>query len=120
MPSGGHRRMKFGITLKPDHHYSRSVDLATRAEANGFAYGWIFDSHVLWRDPYPLLTLIGAATTRLRLGTCVTNPATRDVTVTASSLATLNEITRGRRGLGVGRGGSARRGVGERTPHGGP
>ena len=106
--------MKFGITLKPDHHYSRSVDLAKRAEANGFGYGWIFDSHILWRDPYPLLTLIGAATSDLRLGTCVTNPATRDVTVTASALATLNEITGGRMDLGIGRGDSARRVMGKK------
>jgi len=106
--------MKFGFTLKPDHAYSRSVDLAKRAEANGFGYGWIFDSHVLWRDPYPLLTLIGAETDRLRLGTCVTNPVTRDVTVTASSLATLNEITGGRMDLGIGRGDSARRVMGKK------
>jgi probable F420-dependent oxidoreductase len=106
--------MKFGITLKPDHRFDRSVDLAKRAEANGFAYGWLFDSHVLWRDPYPLLTLIGAATTDLRLGTCVTNPATRDVTVTASALATLNEITGGRMNLGIGRGDSARRVMGKK------
>lgn len=106
--------MKFGITLKPDHAYTRSVDLARRAEANGFSYGWLFDSHVLWRDPYPLLTLIGASTTDLRLGTCVTNPATRDVTVTASALATLNEITGGRMDLGIGRGDSARRVMGKK------
>jgi probable F420-dependent oxidoreductase len=106
--------MKFGITLKPDHRFSRSVDLATRAEANGFDYGWLFDSHVLWRDPYPLLTLMGAATTAMRLGTCVTNPATRDVTVTASVLATLNEITEGRMDLGIGRGDSARRVMGKK------
>jgi probable F420-dependent oxidoreductase len=106
--------MKFGITLKPDHAHTRSVDLAKRAEANGFSYGWMFDSHVLWRDPYPLLTLIGAATTSLRLGTCVTNPATRDITVTASALATLNEITGGRMDLGIGRGDSARRVMGKK------
>lgn len=106
--------MKFGITLKPDHRYDRSVDLAKRAEANGFAYGWMFDSHVLWREPYPLLTLMGAATTDMRLGTCVTNPATRDVTVTASALATLNEITGGRMDLGIGRGDSARRVMGQK------
>ena len=106
--------MKFGITLKPDHRFDRSVDLAKRAEANGFSYGWIFDSHILWRDPYPLLTLIGAATERMRLGTCVTNPATRDVTVTASVLATLNEITDGRMDLGIGRGDSARRVMGKK------
>ena len=106
--------MKFGITLKPDHRFDRSVDLATRAEKNGFEYGWIFDSHILWRDPYPLLTLIGDATEKLRLGTCVTNPATRDITVTASSLATLNEITGGRMDLGIGRGDSARRVMGKK------
>ena len=106
--------MKFGITLKPDHAYSRSVGLAKRAEANGFSYGWLFDSHVLWRDPYPLLTLIGTETTDMRLGTCVTNPATRDITVTASTLATLNEITGGRMDLGIGRGDSARRVMGKK------
>ena len=106
--------MKFGITLKPDHRFDRSVDLTRRAEANGFSYGWMFDSHVLWRDPYPLLTLMGAATTEMRLGTCVTNPATRDITVTASALATLNEITGGRMVLGIGRGDSARRVMGKK------
>ncbi|HEX2765247.1 MAG TPA: TIGR03842 family LLM class F420-dependent oxidoreductase [Candidatus Limnocylindria bacterium] len=106
--------MRFGITLKPDHRFSRSVDLAKRAEANGFGYGWLFDSHVLWRDPYPILTLMGEATTDMRLGTCVTNPATRDVTVTASALATLNEITGGRMDLGIGRGDSARRVMGKK------
>lgn len=106
--------MKFGITLKPDHRFDRSVDLARRAEANGFGYGWMFDSHVLWREPYPLLTLMGAATTAMRLGACVTNPITRDVTVTASALATLNEITGGRMDLGIGRGDSARRVMGKK------
>ena len=106
--------MKFGMTLKPDHRFDRSVDLAKRAEGNGFAYGWMFDSHVLWRDPYPLLTLMGAATTEMRLGTCVTNPATRDITVTASALATLNEVTGGRMDLGIGRGDSARRVMGKK------
>ena len=106
--------MEFGFTLKPDHRFDRSVELAKRAEANGFGHGWMFDSHVLWRDPYPLLTLMGAATSDLRLGTCVTNPATRDITVTASSLATLNEITEGRMVLGIGRGDSARRVMGKK------
>ena len=58
--------MKFGITLRPDEGLpaGRAVDLAKRAEANGFGYGWVFDSHVLWQDPYPLLTLIGDGTAR--------------------------------------------------------
>jgi probable F420-dependent oxidoreductase len=105
--------MQFGFTLKPEHSVERTLALARQAEAAGFAYGWMFDSHVLWRDPYPLLTLMAGATTTLRLGTCVTNPATREPSVTASTLAVLDEISGGRMDLGIGRGDSARRVLGK-------
>jgi len=105
--------MDFGFTLKPDHDFQRSVALTQQAESAGFGYGWMFDSHVLWRDPYPLLTLMALNTRAMRLGTCVTNPATREPSVTASSLATLNEISGGRMDLGIGRGDSARRVMGK-------
>ncbi|TMB84591.1 MAG: TIGR03842 family LLM class F420-dependent oxidoreductase [Chloroflexi bacterium] len=105
--------MEFGFTLKPEHRFDHEVDLARRAEANGFTHGWLFDSHVLWREPYVLLTLMAQATERLRLGTCVTNPATREPSVTASALAVLDEISGGRMDLGIGRGDSARRVLGK-------
>ena len=105
--------MQFGFTLKPEHTIERTLGLTRQAEAAGFEYGWLFDSHVLWRDPYPLLTLMAGATTGLRLGTCVTNPGTREPTVTASSLATLDELSDGRMDLGIGRGDSARRVLGK-------
>jgi probable F420-dependent oxidoreductase len=106
--------LEFAITFKPDMPHTRIVALARQAEAAGFAYSWIFDSHVLWQDPYPLLTLIAAGTERMRMGTCVTNPAVRDATVTASLLATLNRISHGRMDLGIGRGDSSRRVMGKR------
>jgi probable F420-dependent oxidoreductase len=105
--------MEFGFTLKPEHTIERTLALARQAEAAGFSHGWLFDSHVLWRDPYPLLTLMAGATDRLRLGTCVTNPGTREPSVTASTLATLDEISDGRMDLGIGRGDSARRVLGK-------
>jgi probable F420-dependent oxidoreductase len=89
--------MQFGFTLKPEHTAAETVELARLAEAGGFEYGWLFDSHVLWREPYPLLTLIAEHTDRLRLGTCVTNPG----------------ISGGRMDLGIGRGDSARRVLGK-------
>src|SRR5215472_4928914 len=101
--------MKFGITIKPDMAVERIVALTRHAEAAGFEYGWIFDSHVLWLEPYPLLTLMATNTKAMRLGTCVTNPAVRDITVTASLFATLNLISDGRMQLGIGRGDSSRR-----------
>jgi len=105
--------MDFGFTLKPEHGIDRTIALTRQAEAAGFGYGWLFDSHVLWKDVYPLLTLMAVNTTDMRLGTCVTNPATRDVTVTASVLATLDEISGGRMDLGIGRGDSAQRVLGK-------
>src|ERR1700741_1489801 len=105
--------MQFGFTLKPEHSIERTLALTRQAEAAGFAYGWLFDSHVLWRDPYPLLTLMAGVTERLRLGTCVTNPGTREPSVTASALATPDEISGGRMDLGIGRGDSARRVLGK-------
>ena len=106
--------MDFGITLKPDISIERIINLTRQAEEGGFAYGWLFDSHVLWMEPYPLLTLMAANTQRMRLGTCVTNPAVRDVTVTASLFATLNLISGGRMELGIGRGDSSRRVLGKK------
>src|SRR5712691_8941901 len=105
--------MEFGFTLKPDHPLERVISLTRLAEECGFTHGWVFDSHVLWKEPYVLLTLMAQATTRLRLGTCVTNPATREPTVTASALAVLDELSGGRMDLGIGRGDSARRVLGK-------
>ena len=105
--------MQFGFTLKPDQTLERTIALTKQAEDAGFDYGWIFDSHVIWRDPYPLLTLMAQATSRLRLGTCVTNPGTREPSVTASTLAVLDELSGGRMDLGIGRGDSARRVLGK-------
>jgi probable F420-dependent oxidoreductase len=106
--------MQFGITLKPDISVERIVSLTRQAEAAGFQFGWLFDSHVLWMDPYPLLTLMAANTERMRLGTLVTNPAVRDLTVTSSLFATLNLISGGRMELGIGRGDSSRRVLGKK------
>jgi len=106
--------MKFGITFKPDMTVERILSLTRQAEHAGFEYAWIFDSHVLWMEPYPLMTLMAANTRHMRVGPCVTNPAVRDITVTASLFATLNLISGGRMQLGIGRGDSSRRVLGKK------
>jgi probable F420-dependent oxidoreductase len=106
--------LEFGICFSCDPPPSRLVELTRAAEEAGFDYAWLWDSHVLWQDCYPVFTLMAAATSRVRMGPCVTNPATRDPTVTASVLATLNDISGGRMGVGIGRGDSARRVIGRK------
>ena len=104
--------LSFGVTVLPDPPWQRLVELLRLAEANGFDYGWTYDSHVLWQEPYPLLTLAAMNTTTLKLGLNVTNPGTRDPPVTASGFATLQDVSGGRMIMGIGRGDSARRVIG--------
>jgi probable F420-dependent oxidoreductase len=106
--------MQFGITFKPDMTVERILRLTRQAEQAGFEYAWIFDSHVLWMEPYPLMTLMAVNTSHMRIGPCVTNPAVRDLTVTASLFSTLNLISGGRMELGIGRGDSSRRVLGKK------
>jgi len=105
--------LSFGVTVLPDPPYKRFVELIALAESHGFEYGWTYDSHVLWQESFPLLTLAAQATTTMKLGHCVTNPGTREPTVLASGYATLHDISDGRMVMGIGRGDSARRYIGQ-------
>ncbi|OIJ24243.1 TIGR03842 family LLM class F420-dependent oxidoreductase [Nocardioides luteus] len=99
--------MDFGVVLQTNPPAWRVVSLAKQAEAYGFDYVWTFDSHLLWMEPYVIYSQILAETRTIKVGPFVTNPATRDWTVTASVFATLNEMYGNRTVCGMGRGDSA-------------
>jgi probable F420-dependent oxidoreductase len=99
--------MEFGVVLQTDPPAWRVVDLARRAEHHGFRHVWTFDSHLLWQEPYVIYSQILAATHRVTVGPMVTNPSTREWTVTASLFATLNDMFGNRTICGIGRGDSA-------------
>jgi len=99
--------MDFGAVLQTNPPASRTVALAKLAEQHGFSHVWTFDSHLLWQEPYVIYSQILAETRRVTVGPFVTNPATRDWTVTASVFATLNEMYGNRTVVGIGRGDSA-------------
>jgi probable F420-dependent oxidoreductase len=99
--------VNFGVVLQTNPPASRVIELARRAETYGFSHAWTFDSHLLWEEPFVIYSRILDATHRLTVGPMVTNPATRDWTVTASLFATLNEMYGNRTVCGIGRGDSA-------------
>jgi probable F420-dependent oxidoreductase len=99
--------MEIGVVLQTTPPSARVVDLAKKAESYGFTYVWTFDSHILWQEPFPIFAQILAETRNVIVGPMVTNPATRDWTVTASLFATLNEMYGNRTVIGIGRGDSA-------------
>jgi probable F420-dependent oxidoreductase len=105
--------LTFGVTVLPDPPYQRMIELMQLAERHGFEYAWTYDSHVLWQESFPTLALAADRTSRIKLGHMVANPGTRDPTVLASAYATLQDISNGRMIMGIGRGDSARRYIGQ-------
>lgn len=99
--------MDIGIVLQTTPPASQVIDLAVQADAQGFSHVWTFDSHILWEEPFVIYSQILAKTKNVIVGPMVTNPATRDWTVTASLFATLNEMYGNRTVCGIGRGDSA-------------
>ncbi|MFT4042310.1 MAG: TIGR03842 family LLM class F420-dependent oxidoreductase [Gordonia sp. (in: high G+C Gram-positive bacteria)] len=99
--------MDFGVVVQVNPPAPRIVGLAKRAEEHGFDYFWTYDSHILWHEPYVVHSQILSSTHQIKVGTMVTNPATRDPAVTASTYATLNAYFGNRTICGIGRGDSA-------------
>ncbi|MEV6300294.1 TIGR03842 family LLM class F420-dependent oxidoreductase [Actinoplanes sp. NPDC051861] len=104
--------MDIGVVMQNDPPARAMVDWAKKAEESGFSHFWTFDSHVLWQEPFVVYSAILGATQRIVVGPMVTNPGTRDWTVTASLFATLNEMYGNRTICGIGRGDSALRVLG--------
>jgi probable F420-dependent oxidoreductase len=104
--------MDFGVVFQLDPPADHVVRLAQQAEAYGFSHVWTFDSHLLWQEPFVIYSQILANTSSVTVGPMVTNPETRDATVTASLFATLNDMFGNRTICGIGRGDSAVRTLG--------
>ena len=98
--------MRFGVNLIP----RRLDDLrqqARMAEEAGFDYVGLADSQSLYRELYVSLAVVAQETARVRIGPTVTNVLTRHPAVTASAIATLDELSGGRAYVGIGSGDSA-------------
>ncbi len=92
--------------------YSNIHKDAALAEARGFTHALLYDSQMLYGDVYAGLCVCAAHTKKLKLGTGVTNPASRIAPTTASAIATVNLFAPGRAVLGIGTGNSTRRAMG--------
>jgi probable F420-dependent oxidoreductase len=106
--------MDFGVTLQTNPPARRVVELTRKAEELGFSHAWTFDSHILWQEPYVIHSQMLSATERIKVGPFVTNPISRDPSVTASTFATLNDMFGNRTICGIGRGDSVVRVLGRK------
>jgi alkanesulfonate monooxygenase SsuD/methylene tetrahydromethanopterin reductase-like flavin-dependent oxidoreductase (luciferase family) len=69
--------MEFGVVLQTNPPASAVIGTMQRAEEAGFSYGWTWDSHVLWQEPFVIYSRILAATSAMTVGPMVTNPPCR-------------------------------------------
>jgi 5,10-methylenetetrahydromethanopterin reductase len=97
---------RFGIVFLPESLRDFG-DLCRNAEERGFAWLGVADSQSVFRELYVGLAVAALNTTRVRLGPLVTNPLTRHPVVTASAMASVDELSGGRAVLGLGSGDSA-------------
>ncbi len=88
-----------GIELTPEHHPDRVVDLAERADREGFEAAMV-SCHYFNRDPYLLADRVARATD-LRVGPAAANPYESHPVALASRAATLQEATGGRAVFGL-------------------
>ena len=99
--------MEFGVGLFPTEPLPKMIHLAKVTEELGFSHIWVGDSHLIWREAYVNMAAIALSTTKVKLGTGVTNPLTRHPSVVASAYATLEEYAPGRMIVGIGLGDSS-------------
>ncbi len=104
---------EFGIVMEASPGYT--AKLAAEIESMGFDLLLCPDTQNLSPDPFAQLALAAQTTERIKLGTGVTNPVTRDVAVTATALATLQAESNGRVVCGIGRGDSSAEHIGIRN-----
>lgn len=99
--------LEVGLRVPPCDNLRALQEFSVRAEDAGIGALWLPDSQLLWRDSYAALAAMALATSRITLGTAVSNVATRHVSVIASAVRTLQEVAPNRVRLGLGTGSSA-------------
>jgi 5,10-methylenetetrahydromethanopterin reductase len=98
---------EFGVGLFPTEPLPKMIQLAKLSEELGFSHIWVGDSHLIWREAYVNMAAVALNTTKVKVGTGVTNPLTRHPSVVASAYATLEEYSPGRMIVGIGLGDSS-------------
>ena len=98
--------------ISPRQSFDSWAKFVAELEAEGVERVWVIDSQLAMKDVYTGLVVAALNTSRIGLGTGVTNAVTRHPSVTANAMAAVDEISHGRAILGLGAGDSALYGIG--------
>jgi 5,10-methylenetetrahydromethanopterin reductase len=103
------RPVVLGLSLgvSPRESFGNTVEVVRQAEAYGYESVFVTDVPLAHKDCYAALALCAVQTSRIRLGTGVTNPVTREPSTIAAAITAIHELSGGRAILGLGTGYSA-------------
>jgi len=106
--------VEFGFTVRQVRglSFGQLVELVKQVEAAGFDAVWMPDSQLVMSEAYVSLAVFGLETKKVKLGCCATNPFTRDPTVIASAISTINILSQGRAEIAFGAGETGSRPLG--------
>jgi 5,10-methylenetetrahydromethanopterin reductase len=114
--------VRIGLHLGPLQEFppiGKLLDFVKRSEDAGIDPILFADSVSLSRfhlhDPYTTLALAAQVTANATIGTCVTNPLTRHLSVTANAAGSIDDISGGRMLLGIGTGDTAVHLIGKKS-----
>jgi 5,10-methylenetetrahydromethanopterin reductase len=93
-----------GVIFQPVDEPEVFRAMVREVESLGYSNLWCTASSLHARNVYSYLTMAALETTGLTLGTAVTNPLTRHPAISASAIATIDEVSHGRAILGIGAG----------------
>src|SRR4028119_2126759 len=107
--------VRFGIEVPQDAPFPALVERWQRAEELGFDHLWVADHSAdtrtdqrnlggTWFDGWTVLAVMAKETTRIRIGTLVSNPVLRPPALLAKEALTIDHLSGGRLELGIGTG----------------
>jgi alkanesulfonate monooxygenase SsuD/methylene tetrahydromethanopterin reductase-like flavin-dependent oxidoreductase (luciferase family) len=103
--------VRFGVLVLPDAPYPCLIERWRDAESLGFDAVYVADhtgdyrnlsGH--WFEGWTTLTLLAATTSRVRIGTLVSNPVLRSPVLLAKAAVAVDHLSNGRLDLGIGTG----------------
>ena len=94
--------MRYGVTLQGTVPPLEFAELARRIEELGYDDIWITDSSLHAGDAYVYAATALLATSRVTVGSAVTNPLTRHAGITANAFRSLSQLAPGRVNCGIG------------------
>lgn len=95
--------LKFSVMFTGMHPMNHFVPWAQKLESYGFDEIYIADD-LPFRPAWPIVTMMGANTSKIKVGPVIVNPITAHPVYHATNLLALDELTKGRAVCGLGKG----------------